>query len=494
MVTLPDAAIQASYVEQGGCAYWMEKAGSTSHLVIAALDGAVPEGFTGHRDGDRVRAPLTPANALALRGALPNLSPGPVGPSTSVGFGDRLGLCTPGHVAALRAVDAQITPVFAQQSIREMGRTHRTPREVLDDATWGAFQAGWRGPVGADADHLHTTDDIDACVEAGFCFFTLDPNDHVNPEAENATPGRCRQIAESLDWSALDSSMDDYLARHAGRRIDLDTESITLDPESVIRALAKYGDALVQTMRLHRHLASSGVTFEVELAVDETEYPTRPVEHVVLMSELARLGVRPVSFAPRFQGGFEKGVEHIGDLETLARDFEVHAQIARAIGPYKLSLHSGSDKYSTYPLIAEATRGLVHLKTAGTSWVEALRVIARHDPDLFREILDLSIREFDQNTRSYHLSCDPARIPLDVPDAGLDDLITWADSRQVLHVGYGAALDAYRSRMYACWQAHDAELTGVIADHFVRHLAPFQPWAASKGRLDPTPVRDTPEV
>ena len=71
----------------------------------------------------------------------------------------------------------------------------------------------------------------------------------------------------------------------------------------------------------------------------------------------------------------------------LQRDFEIHAEIARALGPYKLSLHSGSDKYSTYPLIAEATQGVVHLKTAGTSWAEALRVIANNDPDLMREVL-----------------------------------------------------------------------------------------------------------
>ena len=87
-------------------------------------------------------AETTAENALALRSALPWLTPSRFGLHTSAGFGDRLGLATPGHVRALRAVDAPINPVFAQQSIREMGRCHRTPRNVLDDATWGAFQAG----------------------------------------------------------------------------------------------------------------------------------------------------------------------------------------------------------------------------------------------------------------------------------------------------------------------------------------------------------------
>ena len=183
-----------------------------------------------------------------------------------------------------------------------------------------------------------------------------------------------------------------------------------------------------------------------------------------------------ISFAPRFVGGFEKGVEYIGDLADLQRDFEIHAEIARALGPYKLSLHSGSDKYSTYPLIAAATRGVMHLKTAGTSWAEALRVIARHDTALFRDVLALSLREFETNRQSYHLSCDPARIPADPSDAELDDLLTRTDSRQVLHVGYGPALTQYRDRLYACWAAHEDELNEIIRDHFVKHLAPLAEW------------------
>jgi hypothetical protein len=303
--------------------------------------------------------------------------------------------------------------------------------------------------------------------------YTLDPNDHVNPEAEHATPARCEAVARGLDWAALDSSFEDLLSRYRGRTVELEDEAIVLDEPALVRALAKYGDALVQTMRLYRHLAASEIDFEFELAVDETDYPTTPVEHVVMVSELKRLGAHPVSFAPRFVGGFEKGIEYIGDLDELRRDFEVHAAIARALGPYKLSLHSGSDKFSTYPLIAEATRGLVHLKTAGTSWAEALRVIARHDPVLFRDVFQLSIREFETNRQSYRLSCDLSRIPADPSDQQLDDLLTVPDSRQVLHVGYGAALTSFHDRLYDCWYAHEDELNQIIADHFIKHLAPF---------------------
>lgn len=477
MPTLPATAIARSLVERAGISYWMDRQGTDKRLVISSTDPAVTGAFAGEVQGETFRAPLTPANALALRSALPNLTPAKFGLAMSVGFGDRLGLCTPGHVAALEAVGGTIKPVFAQQSIREMGRTNRTPRNVLDDATWGAFQGGWSGPVGADADHLHTTEDIDRCIAAGYIFFTIDPNDHVNPEAENATPARCEEMARALDWTALDSNFADFLARYSGHAIDLEDETITLDDASLIRAMAKYGDALVQTMTMYRHLAVSGIDFEFEMAVDETDYPTKPAEHVVIMSELARLGAHPVSFAPRFVGGFEKGVEYIGNLVELKRDFEIHAEIARVLGPYKLSLHSGSDKFSTYPLIAAATRGMVHLKTAGTSWAEALRVIARHDHALFRDVLDLSIREFETNRQSYHLSCDLAKIPANPADDELDDLLTRTDSRQVLHVGYGVALTTYHDRLYACWAANEDELNEIICQHFVKHLAPFAQWA-----------------
>jgi hypothetical protein len=354
-----------------------------------------------------------------------------------------------------------------------MGRTHRSPRDVLDDATWGTFEGGWTGPVGADADHLKTTADIDSCAAAGYVFYTIDPGDWVDPAAESGDAATIKAKAAALDWAALDSSYEGFLTSYRGHTIDLEHESIVLDEAAVVRAMAKYGPALVQAMALYRHLDSLGFDYEFEVAVDETDYPTKPAEHVVIVRELQRLGARPVSFAPRFVGGFEKGIEYLGDLAALQRDFEIHAAIARALGPYKLSLHSGSDKYSTYPLIAAATAGVVHLKTAGTSWAEALRVIARHHPGLFREILALSLRSFEENRQSYHLSCDLGRIPTTVADDELDGLLTAVDSRQVLHVGYGAVLTAFKGAMYEVWQAHESELYAIIRDHFVRHLEPF---------------------
>jgi len=479
---LNDGAYPESQVSYEGATYWLERsADGAKRLVVVADDESAFRGFAGttERTNGQVRlvADTTPENAQALRSALPWLTPSRFGLHTSVGFGDRLGLATPGHVRALKTVGGPINPVFAQQSIREMGRCHRTPRNVLDDATWGAFQAGWTTPVGGDADHLEQLEDIDDTVAAGFVFYTLDPKAEVDPEAEHADAAVIQQKVETLDWPSLESDLATFRKSYVGHRIDLEHEAIELDEESVVRAMAKYGPSLAHAMAMYRRLREKGIDCEVEFAVDETDYPTKPAEHVVVVSELQRLGMDFVSFAPRFVGRFEKGVEYIGDLDELQRDFEIHADIARALGPYKLSLHSGSDKYSTYPLIAEATKGIVHLKTAGTSWAEALRVIAHNDPDLMREVLALALDSFEANRKSYHLSCDPTKIPTDPTDDQVAQLMDRVDSRQVLHVGYGAILEEFGPRMYQVWNNNEEEHYRIIADHFVKHLTPFASYA-----------------
>jgi tagaturonate epimerase len=475
-------AYPESQVSYGGGTYWLERSvEGVKRLVAVADDESAFRGFAGTAevvDGKvRFVAETTSDNALALRSALPWLKPSRFGLHTSAGFGDRLGLATPGHVRALKAIGAAINPVFAQQSIREMGRCGRTPRNVLDDATWGGFQAGWTRPVGGDADHLEQLDDIDDTVAAGFVFYTLDPKAEVDPEAEHADSATIQRKVEALDWAGLDSDLATFTKRYVGQRFDLEHEAIDLDEESVLRAMAKYGPSLAHAMAMYRRLMEKGIDCEVEFAVDETDYPTKPAEHIVVVSELQRLGMEFVSFAPRYVGRFEKGVEYIGDIDELQRDFDIHAQIARALGPYKLSLHSGSDKFSTYPLIAEATNGLVHLKTAGTSWAEALRVIANNDPDLMREVLALALHSFEGNRKSYHLSCDPSKIPTDPTDDEVAQLMDRVDSRQVLHVGYGAILEEFRPRLYQVWNDNEEEHYRIIADHFVKHLTPFAQYA-----------------
>jgi hypothetical protein len=108
------------------------------------------------------------------------------------------------NLDALRAAGGELAPIFAQQSIREMERTGRSPQEVLDDATWGVFAEGWMEDFGADADHLKTTEDVDACVAAGYTFFTFDPGEYVDDGAEAASASALRAALEDLPWQDLE--------------------------------------------------------------------------------------------------------------------------------------------------------------------------------------------------------------------------------------------------------------------------------------------------
>ncbi len=463
----------ASRVSHDGADFWLQKNDDgTKSLVIANAPAAVTDAFAGQTEGDVFVAPADGDNAAALRETLPWLKPRRWGLETSAGTGDRLGLATPGHAQAFKDV-AGVNPVFAQQSTREMGRTHRTPRNVLDDATWGAFQEGWTAGVGADADHQKTEESLSECAEAGFVFFTIDPGDEMDMAAHDDDEATVRSKAAAIDLSSLDTSADDIVSRYAGQTIELESGPLTLDEESVLRAVAKAGPALVRGLQLINHVEGLGVEHELEFAIDETDKPTTLVEHVVVVKELQRNGVELISFAPRWVGQFEKGVEYIGDREALAKNFSDHAEIARVLGPYKLSLHSGSDKFSIYPSFVEATRGVAHLKTAGTSWIEALRIVAAHDPQLLRDILKLSLESFEENRHSYHLSCDTTRIPTDVPDDKVGELVTALDSRHVMHVGYGAVLDEYGVQIKDLLNTHEDEYAALMKEHFIAHIAPF---------------------
>lgn len=459
------------------------EAEGTTYLLARNAEGKVlcvlgdTAGFEGQYHGDVFLCPLTPGNAALLRQRLPWLKPQPLGLIKSAGCGDRLGLATPGHIRAIRNAGT-IAPVLAQQSIRENARTGRSPQNVMDDAMWGVFQEGWQQPWGADADHLKTTADIDSCVAAGYTFFTIDPGDHVDNEAHTAPMEILRAKLHALPWEALADSAQQLHARYLGRQFEIEDLVLEFDEASLARAAAKYGGAIAHTARMYRHLAAvmGSRSFELEVSVDETETPTSPLEHFFVASELARLEVQWVSLAPRYVGSFEKGVDYIGDLDQFDAEMAKHAAIARVMGPYKLSIHSGSDKFSVYPIFVRRAGDLVHLKTAGTSYLEALRAIAEADPAFFREILALALSRYDQDRATYHVSAEAARVPSpdDLADDDLPGVLDLFDGREVLHVTFGSAMDRYRDRLLATLDAHETVYYAALETHFDKHLASFQ--------------------
>ncbi len=469
----------------------LEQSPAGARVAVLAPKGAVLfkdfEGETSEHAGKTLLlGPTSPRNAAALRSNIPWLTPRPLGLRTSAGMGDRLGWATPGHVRAVRSANDgsnKIAPIFAQQSIREMTRTGRTPQQVMDDATWGIFAEGWREGVGADADHLKVPADIDACVAAGFSFYTIDPGEHVDNSAETAPIPDLRRAVDQLPWDRLEDSAKAMTTRYLNRVFDIEGRSVHFDEQTLLRAAAKYGKAVAHVTTMYRHLVTKDIPFELEVSVDETELPTSHAEHVFIASELRRLGVKWVSLAPRYIGRFEKGVDYIGGVKDFEADFAVHAAIARVLGPYKLSLHSGSDKFSIYPAAAHLTRGVVHLKTAGTSYLEALHTIAALDPAFFRSIYVFALERWETDRVSYHVSAELSRAPApsSVRDADLPALLDQFDAREILHVTFGSVLTTrssdgqlrFYNRFAELLRANPEAYAANLERHFVRHLKPF---------------------
>jgi tagaturonate epimerase len=380
----------------------------------------------------------------------------PLSLSPSFGFGDRLGLATPGHIAAVTGT--KFAPIFAQQSVRENSRTGRTPQQVMDDAKRAVESAKWDAPWGADADHLKTVDDIPPFIAAGYTFFTVDPGEHVDNAADTDSVETLKQKVAALHWDELSAL---YL-----NRTD-DQAWGRFDSQTLMRATAKYGKAIAHAVSMFKRLSELSDAFDFEISVDETDSPTTPLEHFFIVNELTRKGVKFTSLAPRFIGRFEKGVDYIGDLNALDEELARHAAVTHHFGTYKLSLHSGSDKFSVYPLVAKHWGEHIHVKTAGTSYLEALRVLAKHEPDLFTKIYALGHERYETDKKTYHVSAELNKLPNtnDLPSL-LEDFHAW----EVLHVTFGSALGQFGVGLKAALIKHDDAHYNGLKIHFDKHL------------------------
>ena len=456
--------------------------GSARSLQLVASAAAALTAFEGEAaaagDGHLLTGPLSTANAKALQAAFPALRPQKIGGHrTSIGTGDRTGLATPGQARAFAAQGAGVMPVLAQQSIREMDRLGRSAQSVMDDAIFGLVEAGWDSGFGADCDHIKTTEGIDRGLEAGFVMFTLDPGDMV----ADVTAGVTEADAAALPWDQLEDSLEDLKRRYVGMTLDVGHSRIEVTEQDVITAAVKYGRAVVEAMRLYRHATENARhEIEIEFAVDETAWLTTFFEHFYMASELKRLGASWFSFAPRYVDGFEKGLDFLGDAEELRTNLEAHHAISQQFGGYKISLHSGSDKFSIYPLCVEATQGLVHLKTSGTSYLCGVEIVAAHDPELFSTIWDISRASYVEARASYQVSAHEDRTPTSLEGVDLLELIRSNDARQILHVGYGDSLNgkdaagaSIHDRFLAVVAANQAQHTDVLAAHIGKHVSPF---------------------
>lgn len=468
-----------SLQEIDGVLLFMARENGTKVLVIDPIS-AISDRFNGEElvfSGCAVKVcPTDLANGRVLREIFPFTRPvSHRGQPVTIGLGDRLGLASPGHLRAVR--DLAVFPVLAQQSIRELNLTGRTYDDVLAAASWAVYQEGYEQGFGADGDHLKTEQEVRMALECGVTMITLDCSEQIQndvPElADEAVLARYQQIPAE-ERAQVEAVWFD-------RTVTV-TEKKTLHfaPEAVRRIVLIYRDAIRHAEKIYNALiAPANRPVDFELSIDETLTPTTPQAHYYVASVLSEAGVVLTSLAPRFCGEFQKGIDYRGDIRQFEDDFACHSQIAVALG-YKISVHSGSDKFTVFPIVGEQTGQVFHLKTAGTNWLEAVRVIAAKDPALYRRMHAYALEHLAEARQYYHISADPTRIaPLTAfADEALPRLMDEDDARQVLHITYGLLLRArnadgseqFRPHIYALLYQYEAEYSAALERHIGHHL------------------------
>ncbi len=460
---------EKSIHSENGCTAFMVDCGDEDFLVATAGFGFVGEEFQSE-EGAFIACRLTHDNAVVLRKLFPFTAPVPVlRKERSIGVGDRLGIATPGHIRVFEKYDAY--PVLAQQSIRELNLTNRTFHDVLDSASFSVFREDFTRGFGADGDHLKKAEELQYALDCGYTMITLDCSEHIHNEVMKMTEDEIR--ANYVGNPELEK-------KYMNQTVSVDGVEIAFDEISFKRNCLIYNEAIDFAVGIYHQFFDGRDDLDFEMSIDETETPTTPAQHYYIANELISRGVKVVTIAPRFVGEFQKGIDYIGDLSKFKREFEAHAKIARHFG-YKISVHSGSDKFSVFETVGKYTGGNFHLKTAGTNWLEAMAVIAEHDPALYREVHQYALDgAFEQATAYYHVTTDLSKIPaLDtLTDAELPALFQNNDSRQLIHITYGLILNEknadgafrFKDRLYADWRKYAKEYEARVDRHISRHL------------------------
>lgn len=359
----------------------------------ASFDGEVQKNVSfGNKEYVLKKAFLSYENLVKLKKIFPHLKPKTCHNSKSFGTGDRLGIVSAAHIKCFENKD--IFPVLAQQSVRELKRTGRSWQDVINDATWGYFESGSRMPFGADADHVKETDDLKKSADCGFSMFTADPSDYIQ-EVLNLGRAEIEELYYRIENAPT------LEKKYLGKKIKINKKRYHFDKDLLIPIVVKYSKAISHVIYLYEFLKKyKKYGFDFEVSMDEIADPVTPAEHIFIAKQLLDSGVDFKNLSLRFTGRWEKAIDYVGDLELFKSELKKHAEIAKYLGAYKLSLHSGSEKLSTYKAFFKLTEGNFHIKTAGTSYLEALRTIAKISPDLFRNIYIFSLECFEKDRKA----------------------------------------------------------------------------------------------
>jgi hypothetical protein len=419
--------------------------------------------FDGEIFKDDIRiCPLNNINAGIIKNFFPWLIPIKCLKNISFGFGDRLGISTPAHVSVIKRKN--IFPVFAQQSVRENSRTGRTFQKVLDDAVWGCFESGYSEGYGADADHLKDKQNLNEAASAGYTMFTIDLSDYIkNPQSLTSD----EKIAYWKNIPNADSLYTFFLNKEyaIGKNVYKFTNSETR------RVIITFANGLKFAAECYFLLKQIKSQFDFEISIDEISIPTTPIDHIFAIEYMRKNGIFPTSLAPKFPGEFEKAIDYKGDVNEFAESFCLHNEICQFFGGYKISIHSGSDKFAIYPFIHKYAENF-HIKTAGTSWLQAVKAIAVTNPSLYRKIYACAIENIQHDRIGYVVHMDMKKIPdiNTITDNDLPKLFELPDTRQLIHITYGSILKFFHREIYDTLFKFEKEHYNQVSQHLLKHL------------------------
>ncbi len=405
----------------------------------------------------------------------------------SIGVGDRFAHQAKAQLqACIQAGEAgvDVIPVW-NKSNREHLIIGSEPSSVRAAADAAVKQLGWKLPYFCDADHINlaTVDRFLASCD----FYTMDVADYIGKPAEQA-------------------AIDAFVKKHPellGRiRMEGAEESIGIDADLLTKTAAKFLFAVQRAGEIYRKIeAEKGKgTFISEVSMDETDVAQTPAELLIILASIADEGIPIQTIAPKFSGRFNKGVDYVGDASQFSREMALDmAAIRLAVADYglpanlKLSVHSGSDKFSIYPAIYASMKEFstgVHLKTAGTNWLEELIGLAEAGGDglaLAKEIYAQAYAHASELCEPYAtvIDIDPSKLPTPAEVNGWSSAQYTAalrhdrrstaynqSLRQLLHVGFKVAAKM-GPRYLSLLEANEQVIAKNVTENlYTRHIAP----------------------
>jgi hypothetical protein len=403
-------------------------------------------------------------------------------------MGDRFG--HQGKAQLQAVIDAKqmgvlITPVW-NKSFREHDIIGTHPRNVRIEADEAVSATGWHDPYFVDADHVGMNS-IKLFLESSD-FFTLDVADFIGQTAEE---------------NAIDAFVNDHIKYIGSLSIPGIKETLEISNETIRAIARKFLFAIQEAGRIQKHILKHKAEkdYIIEVSMDETDQPQSPLELFFILAAIAREGIPAQTIAPKFTGRFNKGVDYVGDLGWFASEFEQDlAVIDFSINEFglssdlKLSVHSGSDKFAIYPLMRDAMRQYnagLHLKTAGTTWLEELIGLAEAEGkglEIVKEIYISALDRFDELCEPYVTVIDIQRVKLPDPETvkswdgsrfartlrhNQDDSFYNPNFRQILHVGYKIAAEMGNRFLDALNHNEESIARNVSENLLERHIRPL---------------------